>query len=215
MGINFSHWIHISSINKIMKPTTIISLKRPTDYIRLALWLFLIIFAGRFIIKDALPYFGIHEEVFRRFWGVRWWLVGHITGGVLALTLGPFQFWQGFRNKYLKIHRWFGKVYIISILIASICSTYLAWTSALAVHWTWSVGLQGLALAWIVTVLMAYRSIMKRRIQIHKEWMIRSYVVTFAFRPSGGWSIFLLKYRWGISLNVGLRWVGFPGPYPC
>jgi uncharacterized membrane protein len=173
-----------------MKPTTIISLKRPTDYIRLAVWIFLIIFAGRFIIKDALPYFGLNEEVFRRFWGVRWWLVGHVAGGILALAIGPFQFWKAFRNKYLKVHRLLGKIYITAILLASISSTYLAWTSALAIHWTWSVALQGLALAWIVTVLMAYRSIMKRRIQIHKEWMIRSYVVTFAF----------VTFRWLVDL---------------
>ena len=32
-----------------------------------------------------------------------------------------------------------------------------------------------------VTTAMAYYAILKRRIQIHKEWMVRAYVVTFAF----------------------------------
>jgi Predicted membrane protein (DUF2306) len=38
-----------------------------------------------------------------------------------------------------------------------------------------------LAFAWITTASMAYISVMRGRILQHKEWMIRSYVVTFAF----------------------------------
>jgi hypothetical protein len=39
----------------------------------------------------------------------------------------------------------------------------------------------GLAASWLVTSSMAYFSIRKRLVSLHKEWMIRSYVVTFAF----------------------------------
>ena len=123
---------------------------------------------------------------------MKWWLIGHVTGGLLVLSIGPLKFWTGFRNRYLKVERWMGRIYIVSILVATLCSTYLAWSTALAIHWTWSVSLQGLTLAWIVTVLMAYRSIVKRRIQIHKEWMIRSYVVTFAF----------VTFQWLFDLRI-------------
>ena len=39
----------------------------------------------------------------------------------------------------------------------------------------------GLASAWLVTTAMAYYTILKGLIPLHKEWMIRAYVVTFAF----------------------------------
>jgi uncharacterized membrane protein YozB (DUF420 family) len=39
----------------------------------------------------------------------------------------------------------------------------------------------GLATAWLVTTAMAYYSIRKGLVALHKEWMIRAYVVTFAF----------------------------------
>ena len=39
----------------------------------------------------------------------------------------------------------------------------------------------GLASAWLVTTAMAYYSIRKGLVALHKEWMIRAYVVTFAF----------------------------------
>ena len=175
-----------------MKKSNIFTLSKPKSYITLAVWLFLIVFAGKFIIRDALPYFGFEEEVLGRFWNIKWWLIGHVSGGILALLIGPFQFWNAFRTKYLKTHRWLGRIYLIAILIGSISSTSLAWTSALAIHWTWAIVLQALAIPWFITAFMAYRAIRKRRVQQHKEWMIRSYVVTFAF----------VSFRWLVDLPL-------------
>lgn len=89
-------------------------------------------------------------------------------------------------------HRWLGRIYLIAILIGTISSTYLAWTSAYRVNFSWALGLQGLAFAWITTALMAYISVMRGYILQHKEWMIRSYVVTFAF----------VTFRWLNDLTV-------------
>jgi len=151
------------------------------SYFKIFFWAFLILFAGRFILKDAIPYFSFEEEVFGRWKEVRWSLIGHISGGMLALSIGPFQFWTAFRDKYRNIHRWTGRVYLTGILVAAISSTHLAWTTAVAIHWTWAVALQGLAFAWILTSGMAFIQILRKRITQHKEWMIRSYVVTFGF----------------------------------
>ena len=38
-----------------------------------------------------------------------------------------------------------------------------------------------LALAWLATTGMAWYSIRKRDLLRHKQWMIRSYIITFAF----------------------------------
>ena len=149
--------------------------------------LFLIAF--KFVLGE-IKYYSLDQEVLGRFWKIKWWLYGHVSGGILALLIGPFQFWSKFRTKYITTHRLLGKIYLIAILIGSLSSCYLAWTSALAIHWTWGLALQVLGIAWFFTALMAYRAIRKRRIQIHKEWMIRSYVVTFAF----------VSFRWLVDL---------------
>ncbi len=164
-----------------MKNSNIFALSNSKSYLILAAWTCLIAFAGKFVIRDALPYFGFDEKVFGRFWDFRWSLIAHVSGGLLALAIGPFQFWKAFRNKYLTTHRWMGRIYLSAIALASISSTYLAWTTALKTHWTWALALQCLALAWIITAGMAYISIRRGLIQLHKEWMIRSYVVTCAF----------------------------------
>ena len=164
-----------------MAQSKLISLQQRQSYVRLFVSLFLIVFAGKFVIQHALPYFGFTRETFGRYWNFKWSLIGHISCGIIALVIGPFQFWKAFRNRYLTTHRWMGRIYLMAILIGASCSTYLAWTSGIRVNFSWALGLQALAFAWITTAGMAYISVMRGRIPQHKEWMIRSYVVTFAF----------------------------------
>lgn len=143
---------------------------------------FIILFlVSLMFILLASRYYSLQDEILGRFLKVKWWLIGHITGGILALLIGPFQFIPKFRNNYKKLHKKLGKIYLISILIAAICSTVLAWTAALEIHWTWGFSLQILALVWVVSSYMAYSSIRKKRIQQHKEWMVRSFIITLSF----------------------------------
>ncbi|NVJ87457.1 MAG: DUF2306 domain-containing protein [Algoriphagus sp.] len=168
--------MHQSNLLSTLKPKTY------SDLIFALVWVFIILLAYRFIIVTALPYYGLTEDAMGRWWDYKWSLIGHISGGILALVIGPFQFWKAFRSKYLTIHRWMGRIYITAILFSVISATFLAWTSAInAAEINWALGLQGLAFVWFVTTFMAYLSIRRKRIQQHKEWMIRSYVVTFAF----------------------------------
>jgi uncharacterized membrane protein len=150
-------------------------------YLGRALWLVLILVALAFIFMHALQYYGFDPDVFGRYWPQKYLLIGHVSGGILALLIGPFQFSSRFRTKYLSIHRNIGKIYIVAILLGSICAIGLAFTVALEFHWTWALSLIGLALPWTTCVLMAYRSIRLKRITVHQDWMIRSYIVTFAF----------------------------------
>lgn len=153
----------------------------PLNFIYKVLWGGVILTALFFIVTNALPYFGFDPEVFGRYWPYRFILIGHVGGGILGLVIGPFQFSSSFRKKYLSTHRLIGKIYIAAILVASICSIALAFTVGMNVHWTWAMSLVGMAFPWIICILMAYRSIRMRRITPHREWMIRSYIVTFAF----------------------------------
>lgn len=164
-----------------MKSAGQITVSKGQDYLKLIFWAILIPLAGKFILKDAVPYFSFDDEVFGRWKEVKWSLIGHITGGMLALIIGPFQFWTAFRDQYRPIHRVTGRIYLTGILIATISSTYLAWTTAVQVHLSWAIALQGLGFAWILTAGMAFIQILRGRVTQHKEWMIRSYVVTFGF----------------------------------
>lgn len=178
-----------------MEQSNLLNQLTPKSYVRLGLTILLILFAGRFVINDALPYFGFEKATFGSYWDFRWPLIGHISGGLIALTLGPFQFWKSFRNKFINTHRWMGRIYLTAILIGTISASYLAWTSAIRVNFSWALGLQSLAFAWITTSSMAYIAVRQKRILQHKEWMIRSYVVTFAF----------VTFRWLTDLPIAIQ----------
>ena len=70
-------------------------------------------------------------------------------------------------------------MYIASVVFSSIGAFYLA--SHTQGGWVFGAGLTGLGVAWLVTTGLAFVAIKQQLYDQHKEWMIRSYVVTFAF----------------------------------
>jgi hypothetical protein len=113
------------------------------------------------------------------YWAMRGWLLMHMTGGMVALLTGPWQFWTGFRVRYARLHRWTGRLFLCAVAVGSIGAFRMA--SATTFGWAFGVALGALATAWVTTAAMAYYAILNGRVQIHKEWMARAYVVTFAF----------------------------------
>src|SRR5262249_4058340 len=72
-----------------------------------------------------------------------------------------------------------GTLYLIGVTVGTVAAFYLALTTPLG--WIFASGLFTLAIAWTITTGMAYVAIRRRAIEQHREWMIRSYVVTLAF----------------------------------
>lgn len=113
------------------------------------------------------------------YWTMRGWLLMHMTGGMVALLTGPWQFWTGFRARYARLHRWTGRIFLSAVAVGSAGAFRMAASTTFG--WAFGVALVALATAWVTTAAMAYYAILRRRFQIHKEWMVRAYVVTFAF----------------------------------
>jgi hypothetical protein len=142
-----------------------------------------VFFVFRYVFRYYLNY---NEAAFTdplrgaaNYWRMRGWLMLHISSGMLALLTGPWQFWTGFRARYFRLHRWMGRAFLVSVALGSVAAVRLAFGTTFG--WALGASLCGLALAWITTAGMAYSAILQRRIAVHKEWMVRAYVVTFAF----------------------------------
>ncbi|MBL1240808.1 MAG: DUF2306 domain-containing protein [OCS116 cluster bacterium] len=108
-----------------------------------------------------------------------WELRIHIAGGIIAALAGLTQFWSGFRNKHKNLHRLSGFTYITAIAIAAPAALILSTVSqgGLVTH----IGFGMLAILWAFTTFKALYHITRREITLHKQWMIRSYALTFAF----------------------------------
>jgi heme/copper-type cytochrome/quinol oxidase subunit 3 len=137
------------------------------------------VIAVTFFIVAAVPYLSLNEARFGPYWALRNWLLLHIGGGAVALLTGPVQLWLGLSDRRMGLHRSLGFVYIASVISGSIGAFYLA--SHTQGGWVFGAGLSGLGVAWLVTTGLAFVAIKRQLYDQHKEWMIRSYVVTFAF----------------------------------
>src|SRR6202041_2916950 len=105
-------------------------------------------------------------------------LIPHTLCGTFALLAGPLQFSSRFRQRHLKLHRVLGRMFFVSVIIGAFTGITLA---------TGRPGLPGTSMqgaAWIVCTTAAVIAARNRQIVVHRQWMARSYAVTFTFVSS-------------------------------
>jgi uncharacterized membrane protein len=105
-------------------------------------------------------------------------LIPHALSGIIALLAGPIQFSSRLRRRHLKFHRVLGRTYVVSVFIGAFTGIALA---------AGRPGLPGTAMqatAWIVCTSAAVITARNRQIVQHRQWMARSYAVTFTFISS-------------------------------
>jgi hypothetical protein len=105
-------------------------------------------------------------------------LIPHTLAGTFALLAGPLQFSSRFRNRYLQLHRILGRLYVISVFVGA------ATGIALAFGRPGFPGTCGQAAAWVICTTAAFVTARNRHIVQHRQWMMRSYAVTFTFVSS-------------------------------
>ncbi len=138
-----------------------------------------VLLAAWFLATAAAPYLSLDPRYFGGYWPRRGWLLTHIAGGFVALVIGPVQIWLGTTRTRMPLHRALGLGYLAGV--ATGCTAAVVLALRTEAGWVFGLGLLGLATAWAITTTVAYVSIRHRVISQHREWMIRSYVVTFAF----------------------------------
>jgi len=132
-----------------------------------------------FVVVFVSRYLTVTPERYHDFWLRRWWLLVHLSAGTVALLLAPVQYWLGTTRQRLALHRRLGQGYLGAVAISSVAAVGLALGNVIS--WVYGLGLLGLNAAWVTTTGMAWLAILRRRIDQHREWMIRSIVVTFGF----------------------------------
>lgn len=140
----------------------------------------LVVFAValKFLIHYALPYFAFNRAYFDVYWPHRFRLITHISGGIVALICGPFQFWTGLRQRAITFHRWTGRLYLVGVVVGTSGAAMMA---VFTTPRNFGISLGFMALAWITCTVIAYLAIRRRLMTLHKEWMVRSYVIAFGF----------------------------------
>ncbi len=143
-------------------------------------WIAILGFSINFYLDNAVAYFfGYRSPRFGdTLLNNQLWFVVHMIGGTCALFLGPIQFWTRIRERYINLHRWLGRIYIVGSLIAGLIAIKLALVNGCQAC---RYSLITLSMLWIFFTAAAYLSIRRYDIEAHKKFMVRSYVCALAF----------------------------------
>jgi uncharacterized membrane protein len=133
--------------------------------------LFVFITSEVFLIADYPMYHAYRLQVISD----RHLLIPHTLAGIFALVIGPINFSSRIRQRHLQLHRVLGRIYVISVFVGAATGVALA---------SGRPGLPGTAIqavAWVVCTTAALITARNRQIFQHRQWMARSYAVTFTF----------------------------------
>jgi uncharacterized membrane protein len=136
--------------------------------------LFVFITSEVFLIADYPMYHAYRLQVIAD----RGLLIPHTIAGTLALLIGPINFSSRVRQRALQLHRVLGRTYVASVFIGAATGV------ALAFGRPGFPGTCGQAAAWVVCTTAALITARNRQLVQHRQWMARSYAVTFTFVSS-------------------------------
>src|ERR1700721_3027895 len=165
----------------MMPSSTLLAGKTSGSRFKTILWislgittLFVFITSEVLLVTDYRMYHAYRLQVIAD----RLLLIPHTLCGMIALLSGPIQFSSRLRQRHLIFHRVLGRIYVISVFIGALTGI------ALAAGRPGMPGTSMQAAAWIVCTTAAFITARNRQIAQHRQWMVRSYAVTFTFVSS-------------------------------
>ena len=115
-------------------------------------------------------------------------LVAHIVFASIAMLAASVQIWTGLRQCYPIVHRWMGRVYVFGgVLPAAIAGLAIGAMSPFGPVVRASNML--LAVAWLACTITGFRMGRQRRLEEHRRWMIRSFVLTMSIVTNRVWAV--------------------------
>jgi hypothetical protein len=116
----------------------------------------------------------------------------HAVGGTVMLFVGAANLYVGATRQFPRLHKPLGYAYLLGGTISAVSAILLAFSNAhskpplafeLDILKTSDAGwaLASLGFAWLGVTAMAFRAARNKRFDSHQAWMIRSYVLVWAF----------------------------------
>lgn len=139
----------------------------------------------------------------------QWAFSAHVIAGPLSLLFGLFLLPAVSCRRWPKLHRVAGRAQVTCVLLVAVSGAVMsfhAMTGAVA-----GLGFGTLALATAVSVIRGWTSAMRRRLNEHRCWMQRCYVLlcsAVALRVIGGaGTVLQLDAEWIYPLSAWASWL--------
>jgi hypothetical protein len=105
-------------------------------------------------------------------------LVGHLVAAVLITLSGAAQFIPAIRRRAPRLHRWNGRVFIVTACFLSLAGLYLVIARGTPTTPIQTFGTVVLGVLLIVCAGMAWRTALRRDFASHRRWALRLFLLT-------------------------------------
>jgi uncharacterized membrane protein len=103
----------------------------------------------------------------------------HIIPGALFVILAPLQFIPKIRSRYLRFHRWSGRILVALGLVIGISALIMSFTSSIGGA-NETAATTVFAILFLVALIKGFYHIRRREVALHREWMIRMFAIALA-----------------------------------
>jgi hypothetical protein len=153
------------------------------------------------VIAALMAYVIAHNEsflidprhpVWQHYATFQWWLLPHGLAGACALVLAPLQFSDRLRQRYARVHRMIGRIYVAGAFVIAPLGAYIQWLEEpLGASRSFTTAAIVDATILLVTTAIGLAFALKRMIPQHRQWMTRSYAVALTF--------FVIRFILGVT----------------
>ena len=164
--------------------TTAVTALNPSSWLRPKYLLFAAI--GLMLVY-VIPHdesFLVHpkDPMWQHYEPFKWWLLPHGIAGACSLLLGPMQFSDRLRQRFRKLHRAVGRIYVTGVFVAAPLGVYIQYfQERMGDPRSFSIAAAVDATLWMTTTAIAMVFILKGKVQEHRQWMTRSFAVALVF----------------------------------
>lgn len=136
-------------------------------------------------------------------------IVTHTLGGTFMLGAGALALYVGWTKRWRRWHKFIGYSYLSGGSLGAVTALILSIGLS---HTPQSLGVSTgtLAVVWLAFAAMALRAAINKRFDSHREWVIRSYVVSWTFvgcRIAQEVPLFNYLGDEGITAGIWLYWI--------
>ena len=134
----------------------------------------------------------------------------HMVPGLAFVILGPLQFVTKIRTRYINLHRWCGRIYVVSGMFVGVTALFLGVVVGFAGPIETSA-VTFFAALFLIFLGLAVFHIRRHKVAAHREWMIRAFALGLAvvtMRPMVGIFTALTGMSFSEALGISF-WLAF------
>lgn len=132
----------------------------------------------------------------------------HVLMAAVITFGGLVQLLPAIRNRWPMVHRWNGRLYLVSALTLALGGLWLTWGRGTWLTLTGGIGITLDAVLILAFAAMAWRAARARRFVEHRRWAIRLFVVASAV-----WFMRVGYLAWGLATGGAGIGKAMDGPF--